>query len=42
MQLLVVVVPHLIEVAIIEGWMFLLEAIEVGSKMTEISLFEGE
>ena len=42
MQLLVVAVPHLIEVAIVEGWMFLLEAIEVGSKMTEISLFEGE
>ena len=42
MQLLVVVVPSLIEVAIVEAWMFLLEAIEVGSKMMKISFFEGE
>ena len=42
MQLLVVAVPSLIEVAIVEAWMFLLEAIEVGSKMMLISFFEGE
>ena len=42
MQLLVVAVPSLTEVAIVEAWMFLLEAIEVGSKMMEISFFKGE
>ena len=42
MQLLVVAVPNLIEVAIVETWMFLLEAIEVGSKMMKISFFKGE
>ena len=42
MQLLVVAVPSLIEVAIVEAWMFLLEAIEVGSKMMKISFFERE
>ena len=42
MQLLVVAVPSLIEVAIVEAWMFLLETIEVGSKMMKISFFEGE
>ena len=40
MQLLVVVEPSLIEVVIVEAWMFLLEAIEVGSKMMKISFFE--
>ena len=42
MQLLVVAVPSLIEVAVIEAWMFLLVAIEVGSKMMKISFFEEE
>ena len=42
MQLLVVAVPSLVEAAIVEAWMFLLEAIEVGSKMMLISFFEGE
>ena len=42
MQLLVVAVPSLIEVAIVETWMFLLEAIEVSSKMIKISFFERE
>ena len=42
MQLLVVVVPSLIEVAIVEAWMFLLKAIEVGSLMMKISFFEEE
>ena len=42
MQLLVVAIPSLIEVAIVEAWMFLLEAIEVGGKMMKISFFEGE
>ena len=42
MQLLVVAVPSLVEVAIVEAWMFLLKAIEVGSKMMKISFFEGE
>ena len=42
MQLLVVAVPSLVEVAIVEAWMFLLEAIEIGSKMMKISFFEGE
>ena len=42
MQLLVVVVPNLIEVAIVKAWMFLLEVIEVGSKMMKISFFKGE
>ena len=37
MQLSVVAIPSLIEGVIIEGWMFLLEAIEVGSKMMKIS-----
>ena len=32
----------LIEVAIVEAWMFLLEAIDVGSKMMKISFVEGE
>ena len=41
MPLLVVAVPSLIEVAIVEAWMFLLKAIEVGSKMVLISFFEG-
>ena len=27
---------------IVEAWMFLLESIEVGSKMMKISFFEGE
>ena len=42
MQLLVVAVPSLVEIAIVEAWMFLLEAIEVGSKMMKIFYFEGE
>ena len=42
MQLLVVAVPSLVEIAIFEAWMFLLKAIEVGSKMMKISFFEGE
>ena len=42
MQLLVVAVPSLVEVAIVEAWMFLLKAIGVGSKMMNISLFKGE
>ena len=42
MQLLVVTVPSLIEVAIIEAWMFLLEAIWASNKMMKISFFEGE
>ena len=42
MQLLVVAVPNLIEVAIVEAWMFLLEVIKVGSKMMKIFFFEGE
>ena len=42
MQLLVVALLSLIEVAIVEAWMFLLEAIEVGSKMVKISFFKGE
>ena len=43
MQLLVVAVPSLVEAAIVEAWMVLLEAIEVGSKtMMLISFFEGE
>ena len=42
MQLLVVAMPSLVEVAIVEAWMFLLKAIEVGSKMMKISFFEGE
>ena len=42
MQLLVVVVPSLVEVAIVEAWMFLLEAIKVSSKMMKISFFKGE
>ena len=42
MQLLAVAVPSLVEVAIVEAWMFLLEAIEIGSKMMTISFFEGE
>ena len=38
-----VAVPSLIEVAIIEAWMFLLEAIEIDSKMMKfISLKENE
>ena len=40
MQLLVVAVLSLIEAAIVETWMFLLEAIGVGSKMMKISFFE--
>ena len=35
-------VPSLTEVANVKGRMFLLEAIEVGSKMIKISFFEGE
>ena len=42
MQLLMEAVPSLTEVANVEGRMFLLEAIEVGSKMIKISFFEGE
>ena len=42
MQLLVVAVPSLAEVAIVEAWMFLLEAIEIGNKMMKISFFERE
>ena len=42
MQLLVEAVPSLIEVAIVQAWMFLLKAIEVGNKMMKISFFEGE
>ena len=42
MQLLVLAIPILVEVAIVEAWMFLLEAIEVGSKMIKISFFEEE
>ena len=42
MQLLVVAIPSLVEIAIVEAWMFLLEAIEVGSKMMKIFYFEGE
>ena len=43
MQFLVVAIPSLIEVVIVETWMFLLEAIEVGSKMMMmISLKKNE
>ena len=42
MQLLVVAVLSLIDVAIVEAWVFLLDAIEVGSKMMKVSFFEGE
>ena len=42
MQLLVVAIPSLVEIAIVKAWMFLLEAIEVGSKMMKIFYFEGE
>ena len=42
MQLLVVAVPSLVEVAIVKVWMFLLEDIEIGSKMMMISFFKGE
>ena len=42
MQLLMEAVPSLTEVANVEARMFLLEAIEVGSKMMKISFFEGE
>ena len=42
MQLLVVAVPSLVEVAIVEAWMFLLEAIGVGSKLMKIYFFEEE
>ena len=42
MQLLVVAIPSLIEIAIVKAWMFLLEAIWAGSKMMKISFFKGE
>ena len=42
MQLLVVAIPSLIELAIVEAWMFWLEAIEAGSKTMKIYFFEGE
>ena len=43
MQLLVVAIQSLIEVAIVEAWMFLLKAIGAGSKMMlNFFSFEGE
>ena len=42
MQLLVVAIPSLTELAIVEAWMFWLEAIEAGSKTMKIYFFEGE
>ena len=42
MQLLMEAITSLTEVANVEGRMFLLKAIEVGSKMIKISFFEGE
>ena len=42
MQLLALAILSLVEVVIVEVWMFSLEAIEVGSKMMKIFFFEEE